>query len=273
MTNWITNKKRKCRKIGTKFATSVGTFEVVEATDKCEGCFMHRDTPDKLNQCKHNAFSRQLAGACKAQARKDGKYVIFKKVDNTMKIKEIVKKANNGEPVPYHFVSLFIDADYNIGKNIEHIFKNTEWSIEVSTNFGRYAVTEFGYTSIDKITSYTYEEIFSSEYYFKDWSDYQNGIKTKFNLETDDIPENAVLLVSAKRTNNDGFIKVGETVFSILKEKILNPSDYRDIIVDIYCKGKECEVIAHCKLTGILYNDDSSPDKIEVIVECVEENF
>ena len=92
-------------------------------------------------------------------------------------------------------------------------------------------------------------------------------------MEADDIPENAVLLVSAKRINKDGFIKVGETVFSILKEKILNPSEYRDIIADIYCRGKEREVIAHCKFTGCLYNDDLTPDKIEVIVECVEENF
>lgn len=72
---------QKSRKIGSKFTTSVGTFQVVEATNKCEGCFMCRNNMDSFNRCRHNKFSKLLAGACKGPARKDGKYVIFIKVD------------------------------------------------------------------------------------------------------------------------------------------------------------------------------------------------
>jgi len=204
MTNWIANKKRKCRKIGTKFTTSVGTFEVVEATDKCEGCFMHRDTPDKLNQCKHNAFSRQLAGACKAQARKDGKYVIFKKIEKDMETKEIIKR----------------------------VFTADKYEIEVITNFGEYSATEFRYNTERRINDF--------------------GVK-EFSM--------------------DGMFKCDETTFSIIAEKILNPPSHDDMFITIHCREKEREVIAHCLFSGVYYNDDSSPDKIEVFVERVEEKI
>lgn len=72
---------QKSRKIGSKFTTSVGTFQVVEAHNMCNGCFLYRDTKDPLNRCKHTQLSRKLTGPCKAPARKDGKYVIFIKVD------------------------------------------------------------------------------------------------------------------------------------------------------------------------------------------------
>lgn len=67
---------KKYRKIGERFSTSKGTFEVVEG--HCtDGCVFWTGKNNPLSCCRINGFARMIFGECGRMRRKDGKNVCF----------------------------------------------------------------------------------------------------------------------------------------------------------------------------------------------------
>lgn len=67
---------KKYRKIGERFSTSKGTFEVVEGHCS-DGCVFWTGKNNPLSNCHINAFARQIFGECGHLRRRDGKHVCF----------------------------------------------------------------------------------------------------------------------------------------------------------------------------------------------------
>lgn len=73
-------KWKRERKIGERFSSEKGTFEVREG--KCvDGCFLWTGKYNLLDLCRGNAFDHQFCGNCSKVFRKDKKSVIFVKVE------------------------------------------------------------------------------------------------------------------------------------------------------------------------------------------------
>lgn len=71
----------KSRKIGEKFSTSKGTFEVKEGHCQ-DGCVFWTGSLDFLHKCRINNFARDIFGECNCLKRKDGKRAYFSRCEN-----------------------------------------------------------------------------------------------------------------------------------------------------------------------------------------------
>jgi hypothetical protein len=186
-----------------------------------------------------------------------------------MKIKEIIEKANNGQVVPYEFISVFCPSDCNIGKKIEHVFDNN-WKIKVLTNSDTYAAKKFSYVTYDKISNFQYHSPTWFCTYYKNWSDYENNISVTVDGETDDVPEDSIIVVETKREYGIAKIKMDGSVISPLENKIQNATTKRDVEMQIVCETDSVRFVANCVLSGLSWNDDMSDCDVDVIVEYVE---